>query len=168
MVRRHLIVDEKLQEICKKIYLKYKVALDLIYENIPDTVTEISDYIKEILFEMEKGKSLTIEKSDKKIIRFATTNMKGLLKTIERNDGMKYGYPFLYEIELKVNNTNGIQAIKLEGRGVISEPDDSNCLRLYDLVKIKFKNFGLETPNAICKKWARTYKKGFCTIEDII
>jgi len=74
-VKRHIMDDMKLQEICSKIYFKHKQALDLIFENKPD----IRDLIYTALVErLEKEASTTgnvvfdKNSSSKTIIRFNT------------------------------------------------------------------------------------------------
>ncbi|NJP39395.1 PD-(D/E)XK nuclease family protein, partial [Alkalicoccus luteus] len=42
MLRRHIVGDEELEQICKKIYAKHKKALDLIYKYKPDIQSEIA------------------------------------------------------------------------------------------------------------------------------
>lgn len=48
-IRRSVIMDQNLKDICTKIYFKHKEALDLIFENKPDILTEITEYIVEFL-----------------------------------------------------------------------------------------------------------------------
>ncbi len=44
-IRRNVVEDKEIAEICKKIYLKHKEAFDLIFENRPYLISKISDYI---------------------------------------------------------------------------------------------------------------------------
>ena len=50
MVRRHIVEDSDIQEICRRLYRNHRRALDLIFENRPDRATEVAhaiqDYIK--------------------------------------------------------------------------------------------------------------------------
>lgn len=45
ILRRYLLTDINIQDICRKIYIKHKKALDLIYEYRPDTISEIHEAI---------------------------------------------------------------------------------------------------------------------------
>ena len=49
VVRRDIVEDQQLIDICNKIYNKHKKALDLIFENRIDGKTQLSDAIKDTL-----------------------------------------------------------------------------------------------------------------------
>lgn len=56
IVRRDIVEDQQLIDICNKIYNKHKKALDLIFENRTDGKTQVSDAIKDTLYNMaEEG-----------------------------------------------------------------------------------------------------------------
>lgn len=59
-IRRTVVEDDELIEICKKIYNKHKDAFDLIFENKPDFVSKISDYIYNYLIEHQKLYDISI------------------------------------------------------------------------------------------------------------
>lgn len=44
-IRRNVVEDKGLKELCKKIYYKHKEAFDLIFENKPDIQSEISEFV---------------------------------------------------------------------------------------------------------------------------
>lgn len=69
ILRREIMEDEKLIELCKEIYRKHKNALDLIYEYKPDIYLEISEAIKTRIHEEKK---YTLNDSGKTIVRFST------------------------------------------------------------------------------------------------
>lgn len=52
IVRRDIVEDQQLIDICNKIYNKHKKALDLIFENRVDGTTQMSDAIKDTLCKM--------------------------------------------------------------------------------------------------------------------
>lgn len=54
VVRRDIVEDQQLIDICNKIYNKHKKALDLIFENRKDGKTQLSDAIKYTLCRLEK------------------------------------------------------------------------------------------------------------------
>lgn len=57
IVRRDIVEDQQLIDICNKIYNKHKKALDLIFENRKDGKTQVSDAIKDTLSSLaEEGK----------------------------------------------------------------------------------------------------------------
>lgn len=58
-IRRDIVGDEKLAQICAEIYAKHQKALDLIFENRPDKATELAEVIKN--WAVEKTDSGDIE-----------------------------------------------------------------------------------------------------------
>ena len=72
MVRRRVMPDAEIQELCRRIYRKHQVALDLIYEHRPDLQAEIRDALVEII---KADPTLTLDPStDKSHIRFYPTS----------------------------------------------------------------------------------------------
>ncbi len=67
MLRRYIMKDSEIQELCRKIYQKHKKALDLIFEYKPDKLSEIYDILVKII---EKDNNLILDDSSKSYIRF--------------------------------------------------------------------------------------------------
>lgn len=51
MLRRHIVEESEIAELCKKIYHKHQRALDLIYEYVPDRQNEVSEILKKLVLE---------------------------------------------------------------------------------------------------------------------
>jgi len=49
LIKRHLMEDSEIAQLCRKIYWQHKEALDLIYEHRPDLEAEVFEVIKEIV-----------------------------------------------------------------------------------------------------------------------
>jgi hypothetical protein len=77
VVRRDIVEDEQLIEICNKIYNKHKKALDLILDNRTDINTQISNAIEKTLKKL--GREGTIIHDNWAELNFATENMEELL-----------------------------------------------------------------------------------------
>ena len=45
MLRRHIVSDSDIAELCRSIYQKHKQALDLIFEHRPDQQAQIKQYV---------------------------------------------------------------------------------------------------------------------------
>lgn len=60
VIRRDIVEDEKLIQICNKIYEKHKRALDLIYENRIDIRGQLAALIKNILKEFSTEKDIIL------------------------------------------------------------------------------------------------------------
>jgi hypothetical protein len=49
LIKRHLMGDSEIAQLCQKIYLQHKAALDLIYEHRPDLESDILEAVKNMV-----------------------------------------------------------------------------------------------------------------------
>lgn len=70
LIRRYIVSDSEIAQLCHKIYRQHHQALNLIYEHRPDLQLEIADFLK-TLIEEENG--IELEDSNKFYIRFVST-----------------------------------------------------------------------------------------------
>lgn len=68
MVRRHIVGDSEIAELCRRIYQKHQRALDLIYEYRPDRQSEIREVLERLI---TNTPGLVSDESVKQYIRFA-------------------------------------------------------------------------------------------------
>ncbi len=68
MLRRYIMPDTDIIELCKSIYNNHKEALDLIFENKPDFRLDRKEYLQEKIINDER---LILDQCSKKYIRFA-------------------------------------------------------------------------------------------------
>jgi hypothetical protein len=70
LIKRHIMSDSEIAQLCRKIYKQHRQAIDLIYEHRPDFQLEISDYLQQLI---EENQDKEIEKDDcsKKHPRFS-------------------------------------------------------------------------------------------------
>lgn len=68
LLRRHIMSDSEIAELCRLIYQKHRVALDLIFEHRPDLQAEIRPLIERLVGETS---GLVRDDSTKSEIRFA-------------------------------------------------------------------------------------------------
>ncbi len=69
MLRRHIVSDSEIAELCRALYVKHRQALDLIFEHRPDPQTgEIHDFIENSI---GNDKRLQLDDCSKAYIRFA-------------------------------------------------------------------------------------------------
>ena len=72
MIRRRVMPDIEIQELCRRIYRKHQAALDLIYEHRPDLQAEIRDALRKMI---QADPELTLDgSSSKSFIRFYPTS----------------------------------------------------------------------------------------------
>ncbi len=67
MLRRHIVSDSEIAELCRKIYRKHQRALDLIYEYRPDLQQAIREYLDALILATP---GLELDHSSKSYIRF--------------------------------------------------------------------------------------------------
>lgn len=108
MLKGDILMDDKLQRLCQKIYVEYQDALDLIYEAKPDRLSTLRNFIMEALTELaEEGKIIFNEsESNKRLLLF---QLKGLNETFPNfPDHLVSSWnnqkSYYVEIELKENS----------------------------------------------------------------
>lgn len=123
IVRRHIMKDEELMKICSDIYLKHKQALDLIYDNLPDSSYGLFEVLCN---ECEKlnddGKIIFVKsESTKSYIRFNTKFMLDILPELSENRKSSWGtkHSWYYEIinkagKLKLQFVSSSKGLKNE------------------------------------------------------
>ena len=76
MVRRYIVEESEVQELCRRIYQNHRRALDLIFENRPDRQAEVFQVVQKCIDSLSKSRDdLITEKSVKSNIRFLPTEM---------------------------------------------------------------------------------------------
>lgn len=109
-IRRSIVKDEKLVQICNEIYYKHKQAIDLIVENKPDVRSTAFEYIEKAMKKLAaRGKiSYDDSKSGKSLIRFRTPTLDSLLPAERtKNGAWSDGSPYYYEINNRANSKLG-------------------------------------------------------------
>lgn len=71
LVRRHIMSESDIAELCRKIYKQHRQAIDLIYEHRPDMRSDVEDYIKQLIQESSQQENLEQDSIDKRWIRVA-------------------------------------------------------------------------------------------------
>ncbi len=100
VVRRDIVEDQQLIEICNKIYNKHKKALDLIYENRIDDKTKILNIIKNTLIEIDKSSKIIYD-CPSSSLSFSTYAMNEILPKIEKDGSYNSGSVYSYWIGLQ-------------------------------------------------------------------
>ena len=73
MLRRHIVSESEIVELCRRIYQKHRRALDLIYEHRPDQQAVIHDALQGLISQTSE---LVLDHSSKGKIRFTTREWK--------------------------------------------------------------------------------------------
>lgn len=113
-IRRDIMVDERLAQICAEIYVKHQKALDLIFENKPDRASEVAEIFRQWATQMtEKGElEVVLDKCTKTYTRFKTKAMSELLPDAEEaQSGWNTKNHYFYELYNNGRTTFSIQLV---------------------------------------------------------
>lgn len=72
MVRRHIVEDSEIQELCRVIYGKHRKALEVLFEHRPDRASEIRDILIDLI---QKREQLIQDHCTKSYVRFLPKNL---------------------------------------------------------------------------------------------
>jgi len=121
MVRRNIVENSEIQEICKQIYEKHKRALDLIFEHRPDRALEIKDLLTNTI---SNRADVIGEHSTKSAIRFLPKEM-DFIPRRGSGEWNKTDRLVLFEID----NKNSKVTLKL----ILGPGEDESRQRVYAL-----------------------------------
>jgi len=157
MLRRYIMEDSQIQEICRKIYKQHKKALDLIFEFKPDKLLEISESLKEAIL---KRQNLVLDQASKSYIYFTS---KGLDFLPKKGEGWtKSGRILLFE--LRNTQQQGVQLYLIIGPG----PDEIRK-KLYEIARGNLSLFNT-ADRKLADVWFSIYKRSMLkpkTLEDL-
>ena len=94
-IKKNITMDQELINLCNSIYNKHRRALDLIFENRDDVVSQISNNCKSII-EQTPGVTFDNSSKSKKYLKFRTTGLNDAFQGIDP----KYYY-YQFEIDEK-------------------------------------------------------------------
>lgn len=149
MLNRHLMTDNEIAELSRKIYQRHKKALDTIFAHKPDMQSETNE---NIVAQIQRYTDLpiTLDHSTKGSIKFAVTHWDNISgQNSGDNKWTSSSRVLLFDI---VNSTNEI-TIKL----IIGPGDKSFRENIYNSVRpVKIFNGRL---NKLTPTWSQIYKK---------
>jgi hypothetical protein len=154
MIRRNLLMDKELQDLCWKIYRKHKTALKTIFDVTQDNTSILSSEIKSLL-EMnqnEWGVLYNPAFSSTTVIRFSTPYMDNLMPKELAGYGWNNGYKFLYEFQIR---KNGVFLI-----GVTSDQSDPIAIKLKEYAKLNSRKYNLRVSNT-SSIWTIVFKVSY-------
>ena len=71
MIRRHVMQDSQVEELCRKIYRQHRQALELIFEHRPDMQSDIADFVQQLVEDDAEEYQLCLGHVTKKFIAFS-------------------------------------------------------------------------------------------------
>jgi hypothetical protein len=150
MLRRHIVSDSEIAELCRRIYLKHRRALDLIYEHRPDQQSAVRAILEELV---ERTPGLVLDHSTKSYIRF-TPKEWDMPILLEGKGWTPSGRLLLFEF------ANAIDALTL--KLLVGPGPQVTRLRLFEMAQsAPFKSKYKSLPT----KWASIYQRHFLAKE---
>lgn len=97
IVRRDIVEDRELTQICNKIYSKHKKALDLIFEHCANNTDQITDAIKEAMIALDQEGTICFNVScaNRLMFSFSRPTMDALLPPVQDGKG-SWGHGEMY------------------------------------------------------------------------
>ena len=71
LIRRHLMSESDIADLCRKIYKQHRQAIKLIYEHRPDLRSDIEAYLTQLIKESPESHNLELDSIQGRWIRFA-------------------------------------------------------------------------------------------------
>ena len=182
VIRRDIVEDQQLIEICNKIYNKHKKALDLIYANRIDGRTQLKDAIMSELVRLNQEGAIVYSKDWSNLV-FRTQTMDALLPLLDQPNS-SWGTYNIYSYWFNLQENRFYVVFELGGNHVresdLKKMDQMiECLKPNDNKRTSFKfkrvfrtkwyeikdsdNMVEEVYNAVrnalleIKKWKRKY-----------
>lgn len=105
LIKRHLMEDSEIAQLCRKIYWQHKEALDLIYEHRPDLEAEVFEVIKEQVNSTPSDKVVSdYSQPARKLLRFAVPQWDALPFQKTCDGWTKSNRILLFEFEVRQPN----------------------------------------------------------------
>ena len=152
MVKRYIMEESEVQELCEQLYKKHKKALDLIFKHKPDIYSDIKDILEDII---DANDTLVKDHCSKSYIRFIPKTLDFFPKQGE--GWTKSKRILLFEIK---NYDKAVDLVLLIGPG-------ESLIRqsIYDLAKTN--TVFNKTSAKLTKKWASIYKVKLSSISSL-
>jgi hypothetical protein len=161
MLRRHIVSDSEIAQLCRKIYQKHQRALDLIFEHLPDRQLEIANKLKENIENAKPNEGFLANQYDyaKRHVTFADAQRETLAAKL-RSQGWSLERLNIY---FDFHNTSDQLTLKLYiGPNQPSQPTIQKAIYQYaqrhpKIFRGASKRLG---------KWTVIYKKQFLSPTD--
>lgn len=155
MLRRYIVPDSDIIELCHKIYKNHKEALDLIFENKPDLQLGLSEYLKE---KIDNDNRLIKDGSSKTYIRFSLPTWDNYKVQSEGDGWTDTGKILLFEFKNRVNSLS-LTLVIGPGPDKIRESLYQTALKNNDKLQMPRKSF--------TSKFTQIYKRQVLPKKDL-
>ncbi len=147
-LRRHIVGESEIQELCKNIYRRHKQALDMIYEYRTDQQAEIRDCLVELI---EQNENQELDHVSKSVVYFLPKYL-DFPKLKEGNGWTRSGRIMLFQF---TNTQDSLKLYLVLGPG----PDETR-VKLFDVIGKNEPPFK-RSFKALGKNWSTVYNRTF-------
>ena len=140
VLRRDIVEDQKLVEVCNKIYAKHKKALDLIFEHKTDSRTQLIEAVRAALTRLSEEGVIEFfrEESTNTFLQFYTAKMNDYLIPLQTpNSSWGNEHVYNYWIGIREDQLCGVFEI---GGWNIPDEEMEKMQRIIDLTKPSVNN----------------------------
>lgn len=157
MLRRHIVEDSQIAELCRRIYQRHKRALDLIYEYRPDRQAQIREALEGFI--REGHPDLILDHCTKTYVRFAVHEWDETV-LFERSPWTPSGRMLLFEFK---NDPAGVKLFLQLGPARDDEANDVRT-RLFGAIANKHP---MKPQSKLMYQWNVLWRRQFLTRSDI-
>lgn len=153
VLRRYIMPNSEIEEICKKIYQKHQQALDLIFQYKPDIDSEVSELVQDLV---KKYDNLVLDSAGKTFIRFTSKALDVLIPK-EGQGWVSSNRILLFEF----SNYSKRLVLRL----YIGPGDNEIRNKLHSIAKMDTRLFN-RSDRKLASKWLAIYQKEFIKTND--
>ena len=153
ILRRYIVGNSEIEQICRSIYKKHQKALDLIFQYKPDLSLEISEFLQDLI---KKDKRFTFIGGGKSVIQFINEPIEKIISNISK-------FSSISDKILYFEFRNSINRLGLYFQ--ISRGEQKYRQQLYEFFKEKKEIFSLSTKN-LSPVYQSVYQKKFLNPAD--
>jgi len=153
VLRRYVMPDSEIEEICKKIYQKHQQALELIFQYKPDIELEVSEIVKDLI---NKNSNLVLDTASKTYTRFTSKALDELVP--KKGQGW---VPSNRILLFEFSNYYKRGVLRL----YIGPGDTELRNKLHNIAKMDTKLFNI-SERKLGSKWLAIYKKDYLKTKD--
>lgn len=147
MLRRHIVSESEIAELCRRIYKKHKLALDLIFEHRPDEQAAIIEFIRNLI---EADLNLKLDTISKTLLRFAPAEWYESAELMQGQGWTQSGQILLFEC---YNRPDHLKVVLYIGPG----PEETRR-KLFSMAQENTPLFRTQSRN-LNQKWNSIYSK---------
>lgn len=154
MLRRHIVSESEIANLCRKIYRRHQRALDLLFEYRPDLKTEVFEFLVDLI---DHTPGLSRDHSSKSSISFGLVEWDQVTELKTSSGWTRSGRILLFEF---TNRDNSLSLKLIIGPG----PSDIRE-KLYELADNNRRLFE-RCSKSLYPKWTTIYSVNFLRTDD--